>query len=221
MSLIRRISGDFRHLCKPAMVYLAISVVVLVSIAYQNMGRSNIYCMGDFSCYVPSTAAVIFSEALYILFWTWILHLMCRTGYASISWLLVVFPLVLFFVLIGLMMLASMNMTQSGRVKQMLPIERPARVREGFRRQAPRLSEVSQIDSQRRQPIVDGQRQAPRHPELSQRDLQRRQPQPMMLQQDLMQSDPVQVDPVQVDTMQSDAVVPAQLEGYIGFYDSL
>ena len=199
MSLIRRISGDFRHLCKPAMVYLAISVVVLVSIAYQNMGRSNIYCMGDFSCYVPSTAAVIFSEALYILFWTWILHLMCRTGYASISWLLVVFPLVLFFVLIGLMMLASMNMTQSGRVKQMLPIERPARVREGYR--------------------ADRQRQAPRHPEVSQIDLQRRQPiQPIVsLMQSapvLMQSDPVlmQSDPVQVDTMQSDAVVPVLMD---------
>ena len=126
MSLIRRISGDFRHLCKPAMVYLAISVVALVSIAYQNMGMSNLYCMGDLSCYVPSTAAVIFSEALYILFWTWILHLMCRTGYASISWFMVVFPLVLFFVLIGLMMLASMNMTQTGRVKRMMPIERPS-----------------------------------------------------------------------------------------------
>ena len=72
------------------------------------------------------------------------------------------------------MMLASMNMTQSGRVKQMLPIERPARVLEGFvlrvdrQRQAQRQSKVSQIDSQRRQPM-----------------------------------------------MQSDAVVPAQLEGYI------
>ena len=125
MSLIRRISGDFRHLCKPAMVYLAISVVALIAIAYQNMGLNNMYCMGDFSCYVPSTAAVIFSEALYILFWTWILHLMCRTGYASISWFLVVFPLVLFFVLIGLMMLASLNMTRQGRVPKMLPIERP------------------------------------------------------------------------------------------------
>jgi hypothetical protein len=125
MSLIRRISGDFRHLCKPAMVYLAISVVALVAIAYQNMGLSNMYCMGDFSCYVPSTSAVIFSEGLYILFWTWILNLMCRTGYASISWFMVVFPLVLFFVLIGLMMLASMRMSRQGRVKQMLPIERP------------------------------------------------------------------------------------------------
>jgi len=125
MSLIRRISGDFRHLCKPAMAYLAISVVALVAIAYQNMGLSNMYCMGDLSCYVPSTAAVIFSEAIYILFWTWILQLMCRTGYASISWFLVVFPLVLFFVLIGLMMLASSQLTRSGRVKQMLPIERP------------------------------------------------------------------------------------------------
>jgi len=125
MSLIRRISGDFRHLCKPAMVYLAISVVALIAIAYQNIGLNNMYCMGEFSCYVPSTVAVIFSEGLYILFWTWILHLMCRTGYASISWFLVVFPLVLFFALIGLMMLMSMRMTKQGRVQKMLPIERP------------------------------------------------------------------------------------------------
>jgi hypothetical protein len=125
MSLVGRISGDFRHLCKPAMVYLAISVVALIAIAYQNMGLNNMYCMGDFSCYVPSTAAVIFSEAIYILFWTWILHLMCRTGYASISWFLVVFPLVLFFVLIGLMMLASSRLSSQGRVQKMLPIERP------------------------------------------------------------------------------------------------
>ena len=122
MSLFGRILGDFRHLCKPAMVYLAISVVALVMIAYQNMGLNNMYCMGDFSCYVFSTTAVIFSEALYVLFWTWILHLMCRTGYSSISWFMVVFPLVLFFVLIGLMMLMSLNLTQTGRVNTMRPI---------------------------------------------------------------------------------------------------
>jgi hypothetical protein len=122
MSLFGRILGDFRHLCNPAMVYLAISAVALVIIAYQNMGLNNMYCMGDFSCYVFSTTAVIFSEALYVLFWTWILHLMCRSGYSSISWFMVVFPLVLFFVLIGLMMLISLNMTQTGRVNKMQPI---------------------------------------------------------------------------------------------------
>lgn len=131
MLLVRRILSDFRHLCKPAMVYLAVSVVALIFIAYQNMGLNNMYCMGDFSCYVPSTAAVIFGEALYILFWTWILDLMCRTGYASISWFLVVFPLVLFFVLVGLMMLMSSRMMQQGRVKKLLPIERPALVGKG------------------------------------------------------------------------------------------
>jgi hypothetical protein len=125
MALIGRILNDFRHLCKPATVYLAISVVALIVIAYQNMGLSNMYCMGDFSCYVPSTTAVIFVEGLYILFWTWILHLMCRTGYASISWLMVVFPIVLFFVLIGLMMVASNNLTQAGKVQKMQPIEQP------------------------------------------------------------------------------------------------
>lgn len=125
MALIGRILNDFKHLCKPAIVYLAISVVVLISIAYQNTGYSNMYCMGEFSCYVPSTSAVIFTEAVYILFWTWILHLMCRTGYASISWLIVIFPLVLFFVLIGLMMVASNNLTQAGKVQKMQPIEQP------------------------------------------------------------------------------------------------
>jgi hypothetical protein len=39
---------------------------------------------------------------------------------------MVVFPLVLFFVLIGLMMLASMQMTRQGRVQQMMPIKRPS-----------------------------------------------------------------------------------------------
>jgi hypothetical protein len=125
MALIGRVLNDFRHLCKPATVYLAISVVALIAIAYQNMGLSNMYCMGDFSCYVPSTTAVIFIEGLYILFWTWILHLMCRTGYASISWFMVVFPIVLFFVLIGLMMVASNNLTQAGKVQKMQPIEQP------------------------------------------------------------------------------------------------
>lgn len=127
MTLFGRILNDFRHLCKPAMVYLVISAVALIAIAYQNMGLSNMYCMGDFSCYVPSTFMVIFMEGIYIMFWTWILHLMCRTGYSSISWLMVVFPLLLFFVLIGLMMLVSSSMVQSGKVQKMQPIKEPMR----------------------------------------------------------------------------------------------
>jgi hypothetical protein len=123
MSVIGRILNDFRHLCKPAMVYLAISAVALIAIAYQNMGLSNMYCMGDYSCYVPSTSVVILMEAIYILFWTWILHLMCRTGYSSISWLMVVFPLVMFFVLIGLMMVASSSLVKSGKIQKMQPIK--------------------------------------------------------------------------------------------------
>ena len=237
MSLIRRISGDFRHLCKPAMVYLAISVVVLVSVAYQNMGLSNMYCMGDFSCYVPSTAAVIFSEALYILFWTWILHLMCRTGYASISWLLVVFPLVLFFVLIGLMMIASMQMTRQGRVQRMRPIER---VREGFSRseQMQQMRKKMQImrerypaNSEKRKRFEEEYKQFVRSAEQDdpipmqidpmQSDLMQSDPmqielmQSDLMQSDPMQSDPMQSDPMQVTLMQSDPVQYVS-EGYRG-----
>jgi len=217
MSLIRRISGDFRHLCKPAMVYLAISVVALVAIAYQNMGLSNMYCMGDFSCYVPSTSAVIFSEGLYILFWTWILNLMCRTGYASISWFMVVFPLVLFFVLIGLMMIASMQMTRQGRVKQMQPIERPVlanpgdfdsfgplfpagpRMREGFsrseemqrmRKKLQQMRESYPAKSEKRKQFEEEYRQFMRSQS-----------------QTAEQVDPMQSDPMQSDPMQSEPIM--------------
>jgi hypothetical protein len=38
---------------------------------------------------------------------------------------MVVFPIVLFFVLIGLMMVASNNLSQSGKVQKMQPIKDP------------------------------------------------------------------------------------------------
>lgn len=108
--LLKRILGDFRNLCKPAIVYFIISFFIMITVVYQNYGLENVYCMGNFGCYVPNTKFFIFSEVMYILFWTWILHLMCRTGYSSISWFIVIFPILLFFVIIGLLMVSSQSL---------------------------------------------------------------------------------------------------------------
>lgn len=98
---------SINSLCTPSMVYFAISIVGLVLIAIQNFGNSNVYALGNFSCAVPNTTVVLIVKLLYILFWTWILNLICKDGYPAISWLLVLFPFILMFVIIGLLMINS------------------------------------------------------------------------------------------------------------------
>jgi hypothetical protein len=44
-------------------------------------------------------------ELLYIFFWTWVLNLICKDGHTTISWLLVLFPFILLFVMMGLLLL--------------------------------------------------------------------------------------------------------------------
>jgi len=46
------------NLCTPAYVYLMISAVALVVMAFQNMGSESIYCLGSYSCDVSSTTFI-------------------------------------------------------------------------------------------------------------------------------------------------------------------
>ena len=96
---------SIKELCSPAAVYFIISILSLVAILFQNLGNSNSYHVGNFSCRVPSTSIIFIIKLIYILFWTWILNLICKDGHTGISWLLVLFPLILFFVIISIVML--------------------------------------------------------------------------------------------------------------------
>jgi len=93
-----------KELCTPAMVYFVISVVALAMVLLQNLGNQNSYTVGSFSCRVPNTALVFIVKIVYILFWTWVLNLICKDGHTSISWLLVLLPWILLFVMMGLLM---------------------------------------------------------------------------------------------------------------------
>uniref|UniRef100_A0A6C0EV10 Uncharacterized protein n=1 Tax=viral metagenome TaxID=1070528 RepID=A0A6C0EV10_9ZZZZ len=94
-----------KDLCTPAMVYFVISIVGLSMVLLQNLGNVNSYHVGSFSCRVPSTILVFVVKLLYILFWTWILNLICKDGHTGISWLLVLLPWILLFVMMGLLIL--------------------------------------------------------------------------------------------------------------------
>jgi len=96
---------NLKELCKPSLVYFVISMVAVAIVFLQNIGNKTSYNVGSFSCRVPNTIVVFIVKIIYILFWTWILNLICKDGHAGISWLLVLFPFILFFVIIGLLML--------------------------------------------------------------------------------------------------------------------
>ena len=93
-----------KNLCAPALFYLVISLAALVIMAFMNYGNEQVYCLGYYSCDVSSVYLIFILKLLYIIFWTWILNLICGAGAPAISWLLVLFPIILFFVLIGLML---------------------------------------------------------------------------------------------------------------------
>lgn len=96
---------SLNELCRPSYIYFIISFIGLIMIAIQNIGNSQRYCLGNFSCNVPSTIAVFVFKLVYVLFWTWILNLMCKDGHSNIAWLLVLLPFVLLFVILGTVML--------------------------------------------------------------------------------------------------------------------
>ena len=94
-----------KELCTPSVLYFVISMIALLLVLFQNLGNTNSYHVGSFSCRVPNTAAVFIVKFIYILFWTYILNLICRDGHTGISWLLVLLPWILLFVMMGILML--------------------------------------------------------------------------------------------------------------------
>ena len=93
-----------KNLCTPAHVYLVISVMFILIAFFQNYGNTYTYCLGSNTCNVSNTYMIFVVKALYVLFWTWILNLICKSGATNVAWFLVLIPFILMFIMIGLMM---------------------------------------------------------------------------------------------------------------------
>ena len=92
-----------KNLCTPAYVYLVISTIALIIMAYQNLGNGNMYCIGSYNCNVSSVFMIFILKALYVLFWTWVLNIICRGGAPGLAWFFVLLPYILMFILIGML----------------------------------------------------------------------------------------------------------------------
>ena len=102
---------DFKKLCTPASVYLFINVIIFISIAIQNFGNTTQYCVGQYKCNVPNTFSMFLFKAIYMLFWTFVLNAICKAGYKEVSWFMVLLPIILLFIIIGMVILNSGSVT--------------------------------------------------------------------------------------------------------------
>ena len=89
------------NLCTPATIYLVLSAIGIIMIAFQNYGMSpNMYCVGNVQCPVQSSAPIFIMKILYVTFWTFILNALCSYGYNQLAWFLLLLPFILFFIMV-------------------------------------------------------------------------------------------------------------------------
>ena len=82
-----------------------ISVISFLGILMQNCQDPKKYKVGFYKVDIPCHNAIFFiAKAIYILVWTWILQFLCKKGYKTVSWFLVLLPAIAFssLILIGL-----------------------------------------------------------------------------------------------------------------------
>jgi hypothetical protein len=96
----------FDKLCPPAQIYLIISVIMLVlsyfglsAISQQlEMHQSSSPLLQSLNfTYQKDSRTSYVVQGVFILLWTWVLSYLCRKGYTSLSWFLVLLPWVLMF----------------------------------------------------------------------------------------------------------------------------
>ena len=103
---LNKLIKNVEKLCTPAMFYLGLSTLSILSMLIQNILNPDAYCCGSFQVRTPINKFFYFAfKILYVVGWTYILNVLCKKGYNKLSWLLVLLPLIMMFVIIATVML--------------------------------------------------------------------------------------------------------------------
>ena len=111
---ISRQSFDLRNMCTPATIYFVISLIGLILVGVNNLDNSDRVCIGDYNCYVGNNTTIFIINAIYILFWTFVLDLMCKAGYSSLSWFILLLPFIILFIVFATLMVKEGNTDMAG-----------------------------------------------------------------------------------------------------------
>lgn len=89
-----------KNVCAPAAVYFVLSAITLFAMLMQNLGNPTAYCVGRYTCNVGDVNMLFIMKFVYVIFWTWLLNIICREGFESVSWVLVLLPYILMLIFI-------------------------------------------------------------------------------------------------------------------------
>lgn len=99
---------QFKKICTPAFLYFVLSIIAFLMLGLQNVdGDDKKLCAGSYSCTVASKSVIFILHAIYIMFWTFVLDLLCKSGYSELSWFIVFLPFMLFFLFLGIIIYSS------------------------------------------------------------------------------------------------------------------
>ena len=93
----------FNKLCSPAKFYFIIATISYILLIVQNINCKDRFYLGNYSCQ-QNTGTILILNALYIIVWTWVINTIC-TIHKNISWVIVLFPFLLFFICLGIVMM--------------------------------------------------------------------------------------------------------------------
>jgi len=107
---MNKILNQIHKLCSPAQLYFIISVLSFLGMLMQNCNDKSSYQIGTFKAPSPCHPMYFFlAKALYILIWTYGLNYLCQKGFKTVSWALVMLPLLGMFIIIGLLLFALLK----------------------------------------------------------------------------------------------------------------
>lgn len=81
-------------LCTPAYLYFLLSIAMLIfSGIFMNTEMMKSYCAGR--CSPVQVILFFLLKLIFIIFWTWVLNVLCRGGAGWLSWFMVIFPFIM------------------------------------------------------------------------------------------------------------------------------
>jgi hypothetical protein len=87
-------------LCAPAYIYFVVSIVFLIlAIVFLSTGNIDMkdLCL-DEKCTKPGVAFLFLIKFIFIIFWTWVLNFICRSGNSGVAWFFLLLPYLLILV---------------------------------------------------------------------------------------------------------------------------
>jgi len=119
INYIMGLKSLYSKLCPPARLYVWISIASLVLLFLGNIKNPYEFTVGSYTA--PLTFNNMFLtvlQAFYAIIWTWILNKFCDVGWTPVSWLLVLFPLLLGVVLMGIFLYAMIESVKRQRLQE-------------------------------------------------------------------------------------------------------